>query len=370
VSSVFALLQKVLVRKFFRDNTSFFLLVIVLCFGFLSGREHRALAEGFIGSYLTMMIPLTLWILYCLKVVRYNFQQSLRQENLILTQSAILQWNIRYPVFAGVSVIQLSPAIAYAGFVAAIALANKRFEIAALILVVWFVLVIATAAMTILFVSCATAEKKTFVMQDFLNRTFTRPQVWVQLEHMLRSDPFMVLSSKLFSCILISAVAALYQYDEYDWRLLALGALFAFSGNITVMNGLHRNINHSLLWMRNMPIGLTRWFLTTFIIICLLSLPEAITIFTKLPAALQVTDAIAVVFLGISCQAFNYSILYLQVSYKDRIQYAAIIAILLAILFKVPLWLLTTANTATALLLFAKNFHRFEYSETSEEQSH
>jgi hypothetical protein len=369
VSSVFPLLQKVLVWKFFRDNSSFFLLVIVLCFGFLSGREHRALAEGFIGSYLTIMIPVTLWILYCLKVVRYNFQQSLRQENLILTQSTILPWNIRYPVFAGISVIQLSPAVAYAAFVAAIALAHKRFEIAALIFVVWLVLIIATAAMTMFFVSRAKAEKKTFIMQDFLNRAFTRPQVWVQLEHMLRSDPFMVLSSKLFSCILMSAVAALYQYDEYDWRLLALGGLFAFSGNIVVMNGLHRNINHSLLWMRNMPIGLSRWFLTTFIIICLLSLPEAITIFTKLPAALDVTDVIAVVFLGISCQAFNYSILFLQVSYKDRIQYTAIIAILLAILFKVPLWLLIAVNTATALLLFTRNFYSFEYSETSKEQA-
>jgi hypothetical protein len=357
------LMQKVLVWKFYRDNTAFFLLVIVLCFGFLSGREHVALAEGFIGSYITLMIPISVWILYTLKVIRYNYQSTGAPVNAVLQHTLTLKPAIRHLAILVVAVLQLLPVWIYGCFIGIVAMVHDQFQITATVVMVVILLLIFCSVTLPLFILHAAAERKTFFIQDVFNKKFSRPLAWIEVEHTLRSDPFMVLSTKLFSCILIAATASLYKYDEYDWRLMALGSMLAFSGNIVLMKGLHTMRNHSLMWLRNMPLSLQKRILITIVVISVLSIPEGVAIFRNLPAALGFAHGISIFVFGMSFQFLFYSMFYLAKNQKNRGHYLLILVTLLLIQFHVPLWLLTAVNAAFAAVIYSRTFYEFEYTE-------
>ena len=74
-------LNAILVREFYLANSGFFLLVVAIAGGFMRGYEHIALAEFFISTPMVLCIPLTVWILYALKVANFNGERLSLQEN-------------------------------------------------------------------------------------------------------------------------------------------------------------------------------------------------------------------------------------------------------------------------------------------------
>jgi hypothetical protein len=357
------LLRKVFVNQFYRDNAAFFLLVITLCFGFLSGREHRALAEGFLASGFTLMIPIAIWLYYLAKLVRYNFQSAGKPENAAIKNLQLLSFRQRLAPLSVVTALQFLPAIAYGAFLVAVA---TRLNLWIRVVEIIFILVafVAVGAVTLdRFVTSLRSERRIYIIERFFNFRFTRPFPLLCLEVLARKEPVLLITTKIFSCTLIVAIATLYQHDTYDWRLFALGVAVAFSGNQVVVNAYHKMINHDLLWVRNLPLPLWKRLSYSLTILFTVSIPEFVTISRNFPDYLDLDDLAGLIFFGTSVQLLFYAVLYnaFAGAKANTYFYAAMIAWLFAILFSVPLYALTGANLALALLFYRFGFYRFEY---------
>src|SRR5688500_4396091 len=80
----FLIFNKVLAKEYYRLNTGFFLLILTLTFGFMSGVEHRALAEFFIASPLLLLVPISIWVVYLIKIINFNRSQVSLPQNQFL----------------------------------------------------------------------------------------------------------------------------------------------------------------------------------------------------------------------------------------------------------------------------------------------
>lgn len=74
-------LLKVFVRAFYLENATFFLFVVGIAGGFMSGVEHIALMQFFISKAYLIGIPASLWMLYAIRIINFNRSVLMRAEN-------------------------------------------------------------------------------------------------------------------------------------------------------------------------------------------------------------------------------------------------------------------------------------------------
>ena len=67
-----SVLNQVFVAQFYRTNAGLFFLVIAFAGGFMRSQDHLALGEILVSTPLLSLIPLSVWIMYCLFVNNFN----------------------------------------------------------------------------------------------------------------------------------------------------------------------------------------------------------------------------------------------------------------------------------------------------------
>ena len=102
-------LNAILVREFYLANSGFFLLVVAIAGGFMRGYEHIALAEFFISTPMVLCIPLTVWILYALKVANFNGERLSLQENEFVFYFPLFPVITQWSLVLRAAALQLSP---------------------------------------------------------------------------------------------------------------------------------------------------------------------------------------------------------------------------------------------------------------------
>ncbi|HEY0740508.1 MAG TPA: hypothetical protein VGD40_03565, partial [Chryseosolibacter sp.] len=145
-TTVFA---KVFVREFYRLNAGFFIVVITLTFGFMSGKEHKALAEFFVASPLLSLIPISVWLLYTFKVILFNRQRMVLAENVFLFNTSLLYRRQQLVAACQAVFAQLMPIIVYAVFLFVTALRNNFLQSFLLLFAAVIVLVAISSLMLI-----------------------------------------------------------------------------------------------------------------------------------------------------------------------------------------------------------------------------
>ena len=129
------ILSRTLTTEFYRANAMFFLVVMGFCFGFMRGAEHMALAGYFVSSPWLVLIPISVWVVYSLKVVSYNRDEVNTERNEFLYSIPLLPFNEKIVACLTVCSGQLAPALAYGSFLFLIALKSLHVIECALILI-------------------------------------------------------------------------------------------------------------------------------------------------------------------------------------------------------------------------------------------
>jgi hypothetical protein len=363
VSEIIHVLNKVLVKEFYRLNTGFFLLVITLAFGFMSGVEHKALAMFFISSPIVFMIPITIWSIYALKIINFDRQHFAREENEFLYNLNLLPTPRLLRSLSLCFVSQFLPAIFYGGFLFMMAVANQQ----------WFSLIWILSSLSILIcfgtsvlffqINHPNQDKKVSKLKKFLDARFTKSIQQFYIEWLIRKEPLMLIGTKLFSCLLIYAVCALYKGETYDWRLLAMGTTLSFCANMILIHHLHRFENFHFVGIKNLPITLLRRFLTFVFVFVILCLPEAGVMLKNFPVAVASGYYVYLLIFGISIGVFFYSTAYLPNAHLEnftRSIFMLVILWIVFILFKIPLWILIGINFGGGYYVFTKNYYNYE----------
>lgn len=276
MSSLFFLLNRCLVTEFYRQSAGFFMVVLLLAFGFFSSVEHIALAQYAFRLPMVMGIYWLLWALYGLKTLQFIGQTLRQPEYQILFQLRLVPFVQRAGLLLGVQFLLLLPAVFYAIFMMVRAGIPLRAT-GGLVLVLVFLLglIIAGAVQTDYWLRHPNARQGRQPLFRFkLNFRLTTPYVLFFVHYLLRHQPVALGLTKLASGLLVYGVCHLYPTDDYDGRLLAIGVLLSVAVHAALTHLFYQFEWEQLLLLRNLPIPLFNRFGGYALVLLLLWLPE------------------------------------------------------------------------------------------------
>jgi len=357
------ILSRTLTTEFYRANAMFFLVVMGFCFGFMRGAEHIALAGYFVSSPWLALIPAGVWILYSLKVVSFNRNEVNEERNAFLYSLPLLSPIEKIIACLTAASGQMAPVIAYGLFLVATALKNGRtFELLILLISILFLVFITSVRLhsSLLHPS---KEKKTIGFIRWLDKTFTKPMAWMLSEGIVRSQPGMIYTTKIVSCLVIYGATQLYLYDVYDERLYMMSACVVFAANLALVYQYQRFEVERLLLTRSLPLTFMKrisTFIFTMIILCF---PEIAMLATNLPEYIHAKFYLSAIIFGLSLSVFAYGALYVRdATFDDFTKWIFFVSmgLLLLILFSVPVWTMAIAQAMLGIYLLHKNYYSFE----------
>jgi hypothetical protein len=366
LKSLLKVFNHVLVIEFYRINIGFFFVAIGFFFGFLSGREHKALAQAFISFPLLLMIPYSVWIIYALKIISFNHLSLLKPENNFLYSSASLSPIKSWSCLVSVAFFQLNPIILYGCFLIIMAINSSQ--------PIYILYILSFLVTLLLFISWRLRSeiihpntgKSAGKLKSKLDTLFTKPLIWFYPEWILRKQPIMVLGTKLFAGLLIIGVSRFYLFDEYDARLMGMGTTLAFSSNLVIVYHYHRFENFHFHLLRALPFSILQRIIQFLSIIIILSVTEWGILFTYLPKALSLVDLLTLYAYGLSIYFIGYTCLFTKdISLDKFINKVFILAFVwfVLILFKLPVIVLTILQFSMGVIIYKNNFYRFEFKE-------
>ena len=354
------ILSKVLTTEFYRVNAMFFLVAIGFCFGFMRGIEHIALAGFFVSSLWLVMIPVSVWILYTIKVIIYNQREVKFERNWFLYSLPLTN---AFPAYITVVVGQLAPAIVYGIFLSLFTLKEDQFDILAVILFSQITLIIISVWQLYHSLKYPHQQKTTSMPVRRLDQLFAKPIAWIFVEGIVRSQPGMIYVTKIASCLVIYGAAQSYLVDQYDARLYLMSACAAFSANLALVFQYQKFEVFDLMIFRSLPISSIKRMSTFAISMAFMCFPEIAILFTNLPTHLSTINYLYAITFGLSWLVAGYGVLYVRKTDFDsftRVVFFASMGMLLLILFGVPLLIMAGILLAAGTILLNKNYYSFQ----------
>jgi hypothetical protein len=359
ISNVFA---KVFVREFYRLNAGFFIIVITLTFGFMSGVEHKALAEFFIASPLLTLIPIAVWTVYTLKVIVFNNQRLGFTENHFLFASSQLSYPQQALAAFQSLAFQFTPVILYGSFLIAMGMKHNLIPTVTLIASAIIILISFSSFVLLRSLKTPIQEPKTSALKNFIDKNTIRPVWWIYTITVLRKEPLLFVGTKIFTGLLLFAVMQLYINQDYDERLLAMAAALAGVGNVMIMMQLQFFDFKYFTLIRNLPLTLFQRYCYVALITCIFILPEGVLI-VKYSPPLPLIELTCITLVIPALALLVYALLYLRFANEEtygRLTFALAIAHLVLILFKVPVFMFVILNVLTSWILFKSKYYTFE----------
>ncbi|WP_128546637.1 hypothetical protein [Larkinella soli] len=351
--------EKVLVRQFYLQNTGLFMVVLLVGFGFLSSVEHIALATYALHDLPFLGLYVGLWVVYTAYVVRFSLYRF--QTTDLLQLMRLVAPGRRVLILYGLHVQLLLPVIAYAGFMGWLGVQQHTVKANNL-------LILSVALLSAVPVPCVewalrhpNPERFSGRIGSRLRQRLATPYVLFFIRYLLHRQPVTLLLAKGGSGLLTLGVLALYPTDDYDLRLLLLGALLSAAFHASIVYELYQFEATQLLLVRNLPWPTGRRFLFYALIFTLLLSPELLLMVRNRPAGVSLPAQLSVWLFALGSLLLPFA--GLQVRHRPRDRFTAVIfwQVILSfflIMYRLPAWLLGVSALAAAAALFVYGYYR------------
>lgn len=332
-------LNRIFVGPFYAKNAGTFLVILLLAFGFLSGREHKALITAALGSPFLLIIVFVLWGLYLLKTTSFVRQALSAPEHLFLQAFWLVPNVTRYALWLAIQTALLFPIIAYAGWMVQLATTYQKWD--SLSAIIGYVVSLILAGVALNDHRLRHPSTDTFRLPNF---TFKLPYELFFPTHWLRSEPLSLVLTKAFSGLLLAGVCRLYPTDDYDQRLLLIGLMLALLGHAQVSGQIRAFERQYLLFLQNLPLSWLQRFSRYALTYGLIWLPEWLILLRNCPPGVRLEYVIWLWLTGWGWLMLMHSLAYGRAIVPDRWLtgvFAGFIIGLLAIMFGLPVgaWL-------------------------------
>jgi hypothetical protein len=334
----------------------------------MSKIEHTALAEFFISSVTTVLVPSALWLMYSFKIVEFNRRAiSFNQNEFIHSIRALGNTLLLFNLFT-VAVMELLPVIAYGSFLIAVAWQHHQTYVG-----ICLILIITTIICIVTFFLYRSIAKSVdyntqWKLTELWNKHFQRSFPQISLEWIVRNEFFLLAGNKIFSLLMIIGTSALYQYDTYDLRLMAMGMTIAMASHAMLIHRYQRFVEDQFFLVRNLPLSLTKrmsYFLKIFFMVCLPDFGVLIKNFPDQLSSLQLAESFLLA-AGIILFMFGYY--YLKSVTADRLiahVFVFALALIILILFSASVWLLGAILIAFGIAIYFSRYYHFDLRPTT-----
>jgi hypothetical protein len=363
MSTITSVFIKVFAREFYRQNTGFFLIILCICVGFIRDVEHVAMAGLFLSSKLLITIPITIWLLYTLKVVLFNNQAAHKRENEFCYQFANFPHVNQWITSSWVIICQLAPVILYSLFLSTMAILHQLYSMFFIINAAVVGLITFSASVFQHYIWNPDKDVKVSRIKQWLDKNVLKPYSLICFEWLLRNESFVMLGTKAFATAIIWAIAYLYTTDVYDERLMGMGIVVAFSSNVVLLFHLHRLENKIFSITRNLPLTFFARLKNVMLTMIMLCAVEAIVISRKFMTHLSAQSILYAICFGFSILVFYYGWFFIKSRPLEKIIRQCLfitLLLIMVVLSGIPFWVLTGINMIIGMLMWQKHYYSFE----------
>ncbi len=360
---VIKLFYKTIIWDYYRQNTLFILVVILLGFGFLSGAEHQAIIKNALQNPPILAYIFLLWIFHSLKTIFFVLRRFSEKKFRFLFAITLLNFWQRISVLIFLQFLLIQLTFLYALLMLNFAISWQYYSQALLILLCNIFIVILGA---LLFESRLNKlpEKKLFF--DYTIFKFNRiPSPFILFFHkyLINKQPILFLSSKVFSILTVVFAIWIYPTDDYDARLFSIIGVVIVASHLKIASNFISFESDNLKFYRNLPFN--NWTRILFLIASysILVLPEFLILILNIPLDIPIFYGIEWLVFVISLIFFTHNlnyVIHLSEDFKMKCYFFGSIGIILILLSHFSLILFSLIFLILASHLFFKNYPTFE----------
>jgi len=340
-----------------------------LAFGFMSEIEHRALAQFFVSTVTTAMIPGGVWLLYAIKITNFNRNQLQLGEGRFLYNLQFLSTASRLLLCATVFLLQFSPALLYALYLIKNAVALSTFASIGVIVTCVIICTSFGALALMRNLNRPFREKTVSALKRFLDQHYVRPAGHFYIEWILRKDPVMLFGTKVLTVAILAGICNLYSHEAYDGRLMAMGVTLCGVANAVIAYHLV-NYEHSIIgWIKNLPLRKMKRLWQLVVVMGFFLIPEFAVLLGNYPPVLNASGIAADALYLLSIVTFLLGFMHTTAAPLDyfvKRSFWILIVLIVIILFRMPVAFLAAINIISGFILFSKYYYLYEPSPVSQ----
>ena len=352
------------VRVFYETNIGFFLIVMYLAFGVMGGNEHIALATSIATSLPLTLLTLLLWSVYFLKVFGFIYKTINQNEYKFIRQISLHSINTQFIWLFSLVFLMGMPAWAYAFFIANFNFSHHTYWL--FILMIGFLIVINTliVVVTIQRLKQPMRESKVGLWHTYISKKIRLPYSLWYIRHLFVHEPLLAFFTKASSLFVLSISFYLFETDMYDWRLLAIGALFAFITNSMLIYNYYE-FNSKNYWIFNLPRTQTSIISNSLLTTSFLFVPEVIIFLVQMPSIITLPNQSGLLLMEICLAYFLLSTLLIKPIIKDlygKRVFFLFVAMVLIIMYSTPLYIINLILITLGIWI-TSNFYKLIISQ-------
>jgi hypothetical protein len=363
MKAILYIMIKALVMPFYKNHAGLLFFVFFLMFGIVESAQlvlyHTSLIYGMLSSGIFLIVVFVIWFLYQLKSLQFLLKTSGDDSYSFLNLLALLPSTKSFFYFLIISFITFLPVFLYTWAIYAIGIQQAFYEVLVLIFVFQLALWVMSAWALNHFIR--NRHIAPLVTLPAISLPYQQTQIGFFAGYLFREEKSAVILSKVFSLVLIYIVKETLEPGD-DFRILGITWMFALLSHTYLVQKLKTFEDHSLSWMRNLPIPVTKTFFIYLILYSMLMLPELLLLTGSLGRGLSILQFLLLPILSSAFLITIHSYLFKPNRDPDKFLtylFWLFLGCFMLILSKM-IWVTVIALLLISALLFHKRFFQYE----------
>lgn len=307
MKSTTAILNKIIVKTWYREQAGFFFFIFLVFFGAVAPSMqlayHYSLIRGMLESRIFMLLVALLWLGYTAKTHRFVARILSSPEYLFLYRLLDLSTRQLYGQFVRIQIWLMVPVWGYAVAVAGVAWQRKATSYTVGVsLYVLLLILLGAAGFTYRFTHRRSEENNAVNRR----RKMFIPYWSILGRFLIAQNRGLLIGIKLFSCSMLYAMLRIQTPDDYDLRLAYFVFSLALFGHGLLLYRCRELETTRLLWYRNLPVPRTRRFIQVALFCSLLLIPEMLILAWLTPDPIRIRDSVSFILSGYSVLLLLY----------------------------------------------------------------
>lgn len=363
MKDVFKLFYKTIVWDYYRQNTLFILIIILLGFGFLSGAEHQAIIKNALQNPQILAYIFLLWIFHSLKTIFFVLRRFSEKKFRFLFAINLLNFWQRMSVLIFLQFLLIQLTFLYAILMVNFAISWQYYYQALLVFLCNIFIVIFGALIFEKRLNKLPETKPFINFSIFKLHRIPTPYILFFHKFLINKQPVLFLTSKVFSILIVVFTIWIYPTDDYDARLFSIIAVVIVASHLKLTSNFISFESANLTFYRNLPFSNWTRILLLGISYSILILPEFLIFLLNIPADISIIYAIKWFFFLLSLILFTHNLNYVSIlseDFKMQSCFFGSIAIVIILMSHFSIILFSFLFFILASFLFYKNYPTFE----------
>ncbi len=318
MTSYVAILIRLFVKPFYRQQAGFFTFLFIILFGAVGRVDgaglfdfHFSLIQGMLKNPIAFLLILLLWLMYTKKCEQFLINTMRKPEYSFLQMFAQINSVKLYFLLAMVQVLFFLPIIMYAIIICLTGIYLHAYVAGGILMFYLISLCLLSARWYLYHIQNPGLFEEIKTGKIFVRSSET--SYWnFFFRYIGRYKKLLFTGIKIFSCGILYGMLVNQTGTQDEWDMIILFFSVGILGHGLLIHQIRDLEETRLKFYRSIPVSLFKRFSQYATFYLILLLPEIVTIILLTPKHLKYTDALLFVFFSYSMLLFLHSLLFIQ----------------------------------------------------------